>query len=107
MPDMRDMPEINDAHERIIDQLSEYVDGELSRSAHTAIGEHIAGCVECRVIVGELQSVKERAAVLPNTPPRTDLWDGVAARLTEARTARVSPLRRRAARRFAFTMPQL
>jgi len=101
------MPDITDAHEQIIDQLSDYVDGELSPSAHTAMKEHIAGCAECRVIVGELQGVKERAALLPNTPPRMDLWDGVAARLADARTARVTPLRHRASRRFAFTMPQL
>jgi tetratricopeptide (TPR) repeat protein len=99
--------DMDDAHEQIIDQLSDYVDGELTPPRLAELERHIAGCGECRTIVAELRSVKERAVSLPNIPPRMDLWDGVADRLSEARPASVTPIRQRARRTFAFTMPQL
>src|SRR4051812_27587591 len=98
---------MNDPHQHIIEQLSEYIDGELSSSAHAELDHHIGGCMECRTIAAQLRAVKERAASLPSTPPRMDLWDGVAARLSDARPERVTPIGRRARRWFAFTMPQL
>ena len=98
---------MNDAHEQIIEQLSDYLDGELSSFARAELERHIAACAECRTILSELRAVKEHAASLPNMPPREDLWDGVAARLSTASTARVTPLRPRSPRKFAFTMPQL
>jgi tetratricopeptide (TPR) repeat protein len=98
---------MNDAHEQIIEQLSDYIDGELSPFAHAELERHIAGCAECHTVLAELHAVKEHAASLPNTPPGADLWDGVAARLSRTKTARVTPLPRRVHRTFAFTMPQL
>ena len=98
---------MNDAHEQIIEQLSDYIDDELSSSARAELERHIAGCAECRTILTGLRAVKEHAASLPNMPPREDLWEGVAARLSTAGTARVTPLRARSRRKFAFTMPQL
>ena len=101
------MSDMNDAHEQIIDQLSEYIDGELTPPVRAELERHVAGCVECRALVAELRAVKDRAATLPSMPPRADLWDGVADRLSGGRSAAVTPIRRRAQRTFAFTMPQL
>lgn len=98
---------MNDAHEQIIDQLSDYIDGELTPAAHAELDRHVAGCLECRAVVAELRAVKEHAASLPSMPPGADLWDGVADRLPHARSAPVTPIRRRAPRQFTFTMPQL
>ncbi|MEO5897809.1 MAG: zf-HC2 domain-containing protein, partial [Vicinamibacterales bacterium] len=98
---------MNDVHEQIIDQLSEYVDGELATPLRAELERHIVACTECRVLVDELRQVKARAATLPNTPPRLDLWDGLTERISQGGRGRVLPLQRRAPRRFSFTVPQL
>lgn len=94
------------SHDHIIDQLSEYIDGELVPQVHAEIDRHLATCAECRQIVAELRGVREHAASLPAIPPAADLWDGVATRIAEPR-GRVLPLERRAPRRVSFTLPQL
>jgi tetratricopeptide (TPR) repeat protein len=99
--------DMNDAHEQIIDQLSDYVDGELPVLAANELGRHLADCGECRQIVEELRGVKDRAATLPNVPPRLDLWDGVAERIAQPGRGRVLPLSPRVPRRVSFTVPQL
>src|SRR5215210_5948324 len=99
--------DMNDAHEQIIDQLSDYIDGELSSQTHAEVERHVGACTECRAIITELQEVKARAATLPNTPPAADLWDGIVAGITGANRGRVLPLVRRPPRRFSFTVPQL
>jgi anti-sigma factor (TIGR02949 family) len=41
--------------ERLLDQLSDYVDGELSQSMCQEIERHLAGCQNCRVVVDTLR----------------------------------------------------
>jgi anti-sigma factor RsiW len=93
------------------DRLSEYLDGELPEWERLALESHLQGCAECSLIVSDLRRVVLRARTLKNPAPATDLWPGIAARIgmTSTKAAPVVDLtaRRRAPRRWAFSLPQL
>lgn len=88
-------------HDAVNDQLSEYLDDELSASERAAVEAHLASCPRCRVDLEQLRQVAVRARTLPDRPPAADLWPGVAARLEAPDAGKDRP------RRFSFTMPQL
>jgi tetratricopeptide (TPR) repeat protein len=89
------------------DRLSEYLDDEeMSASDRMAIEAHLAGCASCRSTLAELRAVTAHATSLPDAPPSTDLWPGIAARLDAPSTVRAF-VSATPARRFSFTMPQL
>jgi tetratricopeptide (TPR) repeat protein len=91
------------------DRLSEYLDDEdLPAHERAAIDAHLAQCESCRRTLDELREVAGRAAALVDTPPSSELWPGVAARL-DPRPRRVFASFRRGtpSRRFSFTLPQL
>lgn len=94
-------------HDPWTDRLSEYLDGELAAADAEALEAHLAVCAHCRDTLMELSTVVERARTLPERGPAVDLWPGIAAGIGGRRGASVQPIRRRPARRFAFTMPQL
>jgi len=81
-------------------RLSEYLDGELDRTAQAALEAHLATCGHCSATLGELRQVVARAKALPDTPPATDLWAGIRAGMTPERAVVT-------ARRFSFSVPQL
>src|SRR5688572_16062858 len=85
------------------DRLSEYIDGELAPPEQRALETHLAGCAECRTDLASLRAVVTRAEALTDTPPPSDLWPGIAARIGAPPTQRTTL----ATRRFAFTLPQL
>ncbi len=82
--------------DRWTDRLSEYLDGELSPIEKAELEAHLADCSECFTTLGELRMVVQRVRALPTTPPRKDLWPGIAARLGN-----------RQVWRLAFSIPQL
>jgi len=87
------------------DRLSDYLDNEdLSAAERADIEAHLAECGECRATLAELRAVASIAASLPDAPPTTDLWAGVANRLPATESKVVSF---RSPRRFSFTLPQL
>jgi Putative zinc-finger len=90
-------------HDEWNDRLSEYIDGELEPSERRSLEAHLTGCAECRADVAALRAVVARAGSLTDTPPRSNLWPGIAARIGSRPAGRTPP----AARRFAFTLPQL
>jgi len=102
------------------DQLSEYLDDELSAGERASMDRHLAGCAACRRTLDELRVVVRRAASLDDDAPGADLWAGVAARLEPPSSA--SPVRRAlrfwkspgdarprllSPRTVSFTLPQL
>ena len=89
-------------------RLSEYLDGELDNTEQAALEAHLATCGHCYATLGELQQVVARAKALPDTPPATDLWSGIRAGMTPARSVVTAhPPIRPSARRFSFSVPQL
>jgi anti-sigma factor RsiW len=95
-------------HQEWTDQLSEYLDGELSADQRQAVETHLRGCADCTAVLNDLKRVIARAAVAEARPPQADLWPGIAARIDAGEPgARVMPFARRESRRVAFTLPQL
>jgi anti-sigma factor RsiW len=96
-------------HDSYTDRLSDYLDEEdLPARERDAIAAHLEQCEPCRRTLDELRKVAAQAAALEDTPPMTELWPGVVARL-EPRPRRGFTLFRRdtPSRRFSFTLPQL
>jgi anti-sigma factor RsiW len=101
-------------HEEWTDQLSEYLDGELSAAQQAAVERHLRGCADCTAVLNDLKRVVARAKSIEPRPPQADLWAGIAERIDAGRPSTVpgpfSPVTmvaRRAPRRIAFTLPQL
>lgn len=93
-------------HDRWLDRLSEYLDGELDAAERGALDEHLRGCAECTRTLAELEQVVAAAAQVQNRPPERDLWQGIATRI--AAPPQVLPLQPRDhRRRLSFTLPQL
>ncbi|HET7791039.1 MAG TPA: zf-HC2 domain-containing protein [Gemmatimonadales bacterium] len=94
--------------DHITERLSEYLDGTLSTAERSGVEAHLAACGECRGVLAELEQVVARARALPDRPPATDLWPGIAARIgAAAAPAGVSALAARRARRSSVSVPQL
>jgi hypothetical protein len=89
------------------DRLSDYLDDEeMGADERAAIAAHLAACGACRTTLAELREVAAYAASLPDAAPATDLWAGVADRVTPPTSVRAFT-RPPQHRRFSFTLPQL
>jgi anti-sigma factor RsiW len=55
------------------DQLTGYVDGVLEAEELRAVGDHLAGCAQCRGEVGELRAVRELLRSAPDPVPHPAL----------------------------------
>ena len=97
-------------HEEWTDQLSEYLDDELSPDERRAVDAHLRGCPSCAAVLNDLKRVVARAGSSVARPPEDDLWAGIAARLQpgpRAASGRATAFAPRRPRRFTFTLPQL
>ncbi|MGE5801798.1 MAG: zf-HC2 domain-containing protein [Gemmatimonadota bacterium] len=89
-------------------RLSEYIDGELDNTERTALEAHLATCGQCFATLADLRQVVARAKTLEDREPAKDLWAGIRAGLTPARSAVTGPpALRPSGRRFSFSIPQL
>lgn len=97
-----------------VEELSQFIDDELTQERRAEVERHLATCAECAGITDELRAVAVFARNLPSRPPERDLWPEIEARLdagvesTVGRRVLALPTRSRGWRRqFTFTMPQL
>jgi anti-sigma factor RsiW len=82
------------AHDQWTDQLSDYLDDELSAAERAAVDAHLAECADCTKTLASLRRIVAEASSLPPRPPEHDLWPAIAARTVQQR-------------RVSFTIPQL
>jgi hypothetical protein len=90
-------------------KLSEYIDGTLSAADRQAVERHLVDCAECRVVLGDLRTVVAEASALTDTPPTSDLWQGIAGRISAGGDGiyHLPTVRGRHSRRISLTIPQL
>jgi len=84
-------------HDSITDQLSDYLDGELTAEESAVVEAHLRECAACNAVLNDLKRIVAQAQHLEGRPPQADLWTGI-----ESRIERIRP-----ARRVSFTLPQL
>lgn len=75
------------------DQLSAYLDHDLTPDEHDAMERHLDSCEECRDTLAQLARVKSHAAALVGPPAPTDLWAGIASRIGTTGSTSASPAR--------------
>ena len=99
------------------EQLSDYVDGELSADEQRRLEVHLATCADCASVLAGLREVVQTAQTLESSAPPMDLWPGIAARIAVDASPVGAPVTaKRAAtrrglldwldRRFTITVPQ-
>ena len=64
----------------LLDQLHDYIDGELEAALCAEIEEHLAGCDDCRVLVDTTQ----KTITLYHRQTPVELPEGAIARLQQA-----------------------
>jgi anti-sigma factor RsiW len=90
-------------HEEWTDRFSDYLDDELPADERRAVERHVAECDACAAILAGLRRVVDTAKRLPHRTPGEHVWTSIAATIRDI----PRPGEVRAARRFAFTVPQL
>lgn len=91
------------------DQLSAYLDHELSPPERGRLEEHLGGCAECRAVLADLRDIVAAAPLYEGAPPATDLWPALAARLGDAKVVALPTPTASAPRRGFrhFSLPEL
>ena len=93
-------------HSEIINQLSAYLDGELSPSERARIDEHVAACAECRVVLDDLKAIVVTAPYYEGEAPKRDLWAGIQAGISAEKEVPLAGRRATGDRRW-FSLGQL
>jgi anti-sigma factor RsiW len=68
---------------RMAQQLSAYLDGELTPGEMTDVREHLAGCPSCRAELDDLRATKRVLGLLRAVDPPRDLEAGIRTRADE------------------------
>jgi hypothetical protein len=88
------------------DRLSEYLDRELAPAERIELESHLKTCAVCRETLEDLRAVVARAGRLEDREPDFDLWPGVREAIGSRKLVEMDS-RRKPARRFSFSLPQL
>lgn len=70
--------------DHVIEQLSAYLDGELSAAESAELRAHLDGCAQCRADFESLRRTAEGVKALPRSAAPPDLRQKIMARLDEA-----------------------
>jgi anti-sigma factor ChrR (cupin superfamily) len=97
-------------HDRWMERLSEYLDGEMDPAERVSLETHLGECAECAAVLEGLGRVRARAKELSRVPVPQALWPRIEAAIAlgssaDAATARVVS-RKPGGRRF-FSLPEL
>jgi len=64
------------------EELSDYLDGHLSRDRSREMEEHLLGCVRCASILRDLREIQSMARSLPDQAPPEDLWPKISSSIS-------------------------
>jgi hypothetical protein len=94
--------------ESVREQLTAYLDGELTGDRGSAVRGHLRGCDACRDVATNEAALRDGLRSLPPVDPPASLWAGVQARLAAAEVADAEkPAWRRALSRWMPKAPQV
>src|SRR5689334_15117379 len=94
--------------ESVREQLTAYLEGDLSDDRGSAVRGHLRGCDACRDVATNEAALRDGLRSLPPVDPPASLWAGVQARLAAAEVADAQkPAWRRAVTRWMPKAPQL
>ena len=71
---------VHDECEHLLDQLSDYIDGDAAAAVCAEIERHLAGCADCRAVVDTLR----KTVYLYQALPQPELPAGARERLLAA-----------------------
>lgn len=92
--------------DRVRQQLTAYLDGELDADHGTVVRGHLRTCDACRQIATDEAALRDGLRALPSLDPPSHLWAGVQARLAEEEVAESRrPAWRRALARWGRFVP--
>lgn len=95
-------------HDPFIEQLSDYLDGELALSERTRLEQHLAGCAECATALEQIRRVAAWAPGYQGIEPDRDLWPLVQSQLSRRETKAARQARERwFSRRITVRLPHL
>jgi hypothetical protein len=93
--------------EKIREQLTAYLDGELEGDRGTPVRGHLRTCEACRQIATDEAALRDGLRVLPPLDPPASMWAGIQAKLADAEVAESRrPAWRRALTRWAPLAPR-
>jgi hypothetical protein len=93
--------------EKIREQLTAYLDGELEGDRGTPVRGHLRTCEACRQIATDEAALRDGLRSLPPLDPPPTMWAGIQAQLAEAEVAESKrPAWRRALTRWAPLAPR-
>ena len=93
--------------ERVLEQLTAYLDGELEGHDGSAVRGHLRECAACRQAATDEASLRDGLRSLPPVDPPPSLWAGVQAQLAAAEVADAKrPAWRRALARWIPSAPR-
>ena len=90
-------------HNDIVNQLSAYLDGELSPSERARVDDHVSTCAECRIVLDDLKAIVVTAPYYEGEAPTRDLWAGIKAGISAEKEVPLAGRRTAGdGRRFSF-----
>jgi len=93
--------------EKIREQLTAYLDGELEGDRGTPVRGHLRTCAACRQVATDEAALRDGLRALPPLDPPPSLWAGVQAQLAAAEVRESQrPAWRRALSRWAPLAPR-
>ena len=94
--------------ESVREQLTAYLDGELTDDRGSAVRGHLRGCEACRKVATDEAALRDGLRALPPLDPPPSLWAGVQAQLAAAEVEDAKrPAWRRLLARWAPRAPQI
>jgi anti-sigma factor RsiW len=70
---------MTDTHEHLQpEELSAYADRDLDPGRETTVGQHLAGCDDCRAALREIEDLKQGLRALADAAPARELWPRIA-----------------------------
>jgi len=94
-------------HDQFMEQLSAYLDQELSDRDQAAVAQHLEECSACRQALAEMRTITVWAPTYQGLPTNRDLWPAIESQLPRSELSKTIKLQGWRARRVSIRVPLL